>query len=120
MLGTVWGPAFILTILENLDSPVRGAFLVSSFLGLLGNEEFDSLNETFTVKEFNWEKIKQNCNHFTLINSLDDPYVPIEKGRELADHLDVRLIEIENAGHINLDAGYKEFPLLLEKIKEIM
>ena len=48
LIGHSVGASFILSILESLDLPVRAAFLISGFLGLSGNEEFDNLNYSFT------------------------------------------------------------------------
>ena len=118
LVGHSLGPSFILSILENLDRSIKSAYLVAGFTGLLDNKEFDTLNESFVTKSFNWSKIKQNCGSFYVINSDDDPYVPLEKGKDLADSLGTELIVLNNAGHINIDSGYNTFEFLLSKIKE--
>lgn len=107
----------MLSILENLKHPIKAAFFVAGFTGLLNNLEFDELNKTFTTKSFNWVKIRNNCKRFYVINSNNDPYVPLEKGKFLAKNLDTELIVLKNAGHINTEAGYTKFDFLLEKIK---
>lgn len=119
LVGHSLGPAFILNLLERIGKPVRGAVLVAGFTGKLGLEEFDQLNRTFAERPFDWGKIKQNCRKFVVINSDDDPYVPLEKGKLLADRLGTELIVVKNGGHLNEKAGYKEFHLVLEKIEEI-
>ncbi len=118
VVGHSLGAAFLLNVLEKLDRPIKSAFFVSGFLGLLNNPEFDELNKTFTTKSFDWDKIKSNCEEFCVINSNNDPYEPIEKGKELAKNLNVKLTIIKNAGHINSESGYDKFELLLEKIKK--
>jgi len=45
------------------------------------------------------------------------PYVPLEKGKELAKNLGTELIVLEKAGHINQDFGFIKFDFLLQKIK---
>jgi len=117
-VGHSLGPAFILNVLENLKNPIKCSFFVSGFTGLIANPDFDELNKTFTVKSFDWDKIKNNCKKFIIINSDNDPYVPLEKGKELARNLNTELITLENAGHINEESGHKTFNFLLEKIKE--
>jgi len=117
VVGHSLGPAFLLSVLENLDRPIKIAFFVAGFTGLLNNFEFDELNETFVTKNFDWAKIKNNCKKFYVINSDDDPYVFLEKGETLAKNLGTELIVLKNAGHINAEAGYTKFGLLLEKIK---
>jgi uncharacterized protein len=116
IIGHSLGVAFILSILEKTNHQIKSAFFVSGFLGLLNNPEFDELNKTFTAKSFDWDKIKKNCKEFHIINSNNDPYVPTEKGEELAEKLNVKLTIIKNAGHINSESGYNKFEFLLEKI----
>ena len=105
-------------MLENLDKPVKSAFFISGFLGLLDNSDLDEINKTFTDRDFEWKKIKQNCNKFYIYHSDNDPYVPMERATEFAEKLDSKVIEIKNAGHLNEEAGYNKFELLLEDIKK--
>jgi uncharacterized protein len=112
------GPAFVLNVLETLDHPIKAAFFVAGFTGLLGIPEFDNLNKTFCDKPFDWNKIRSNCKRFVVINSDNDPFVPLEKGRYLAEQLGVPLITIKNAGHLNQDAGFTNFSMLLDLIKK--
>lgn len=120
LVGHSLAPAFILSLLERAAGPVEGVFLVSGFLGPLGLEEFDSINETFTCREFNWDRVRSNAGAIHVYNSDDDPYVPIDKGRELAERLGVCLNVIEGAGHINAGAGFTEFPRLLADIEALV
>lgn len=106
--------------IEELEEPIKAAFLVSGFIGKLGFKEFDPINASFFEKGFNWRKIRQNCKNFFIYNSDDDPYVPLSKGKKLAKNLKVKLNVIHNAGHINATAGYTKFPKLLENIKKLL
>jgi predicted alpha/beta hydrolase family esterase len=115
-IGHSLGPAFILNILKKINIQIKACFFVSGFIGLLNNNFFDSLNKTFMKKNFDWEKIKNNCKKFYVINSDNDPYVSFEKGKELAEKLNTELIIIKDAGHINSESGYTEFEFLLGKI----
>lgn len=116
LTGHSIGPAFILGILEQLERPIHKAVLVSGFLGLLGNETFDAVNKTISVREFDWEKIKNNAMNFVMLHGSDDPYVPTAKAVELGGYLGVTPIMIENGGHLNEAAGFTEFPKLLEEL----
>lgn len=116
VVGHSLGPAFLLSVLENLNRPIKAAFFVAGFTGLLNNSDFDELNESFVTKSFDWAKIKKNCKKFYVINSDNDPYVPLEKGKSLAENLGTELITLKNAGHINEEARYTEFSFLLDKI----
>ncbi|MCD6367776.1 MAG: serine hydrolase family protein [Candidatus Aenigmarchaeota archaeon] len=119
MIGHSLGPSFILSILEELDQPIKACFFVSGFIGLL-NHPIDKINKAFVARDFNWEKIKRNCREFYLFHSDNDPYVPLEKAKELAKKLNGKLEIVKGAGHFNEAAGYKEFPLLLDKILKIL
>jgi len=112
-IGHSLGPSFILDILES--HPAKGAIFVAGFAELLGNE-FDEVNHTFVKRSFDWDKIRGNCESFIVINSDNDPYVALEKGKNLAQKLSTSMIVLSNAGHINAEAGYKEFPFLLSLI----
>lgn len=115
-IGHSLGPAFILNILERIEVKVKGVIFVAPFLGELNNLDFDNINRTF-MKKFNWDKIKNNCTEFGIIYSENDPYVPKEKAFEISRNLGIEPILIENGGHFNKDAGFLEFPQLLEQIR---
>lgn len=114
------GPAFVLNVLEKIDQTVLACFFVSGFTGLLGLDEFDSINHSITNREFQYSTIKSNCRHFILYNSDNDPYVPLSKGEMLEKALSAKLNVIKKGGHINKGAGFTEFPQLLEDIKELL
>jgi uncharacterized protein len=113
------GPAFAISLLERINVKIRACFFVAGFIGKLGIEEFDSINSTFTEKEFDWEKIKQNCAEFFVYGSDNDPYVPLEMEEEFARNLGTKLIAVKGAGHFNKKMGYAEFPRLFEDINKI-
>lgn len=117
VVGHSLGPGFLLNVLEKLDKQIKAAFFVAGFTGLL-NHEIDEINKSFIDREVDWQKIKNNCKQFYVFHSDNDPYVPLEKGQELAKNLGVDLIVVKNAGHFNKDAGYTKFELILEKIKK--
>ncbi len=119
-IGHSLGPVLILKKIEELEKPIKAAFLVSGFIGELGLKEFDPINASFFEKGFNWSRIWQNCQKFFVYNSDNDPYVPLAKGEEIAKNLGVKLNIIHNAGHINAAAGYTQFPKLLEDIKTLL
>ncbi|MEE9323374.1 MAG: alpha/beta hydrolase [Candidatus Aenigmarchaeota archaeon] len=120
MIGHSLGPAMILRKLETLEKHIKAAFFVAGFLGEIGDPDFDGINSSFFKKEFEWDKIKKNCKHFEVFHSDNDPYVPLKHGKGIAENLGVELTLIKGAGHFNTKAGYTEFPLLLERIKELI
>ncbi len=121
-VGHSIGPAFILSLLEKLSisKSIKACFFVSGFIGLLNNSEFDEINNTFTTKEFNWKKIKNNCKKFFVYHSDNDPYVPIEKSYELAEKLNTKPIIVKGAGHFNSSSGYEEFDILFNDLIKVL
>lgn len=109
-IGHSIGCAFILDLFERLKQPVAGAILVGGFVGPLNNPTFDTINVTFYEKPFDWETILKKCKQFVVINSDNDPFVPLRRGKEIAQNLKTELTVIEERGHFN----NKEFPELLE------
>src|SRR3989338_5682223 len=73
-IGHSVGVAFILSILEKISTPIKAAFLVSGFLGKLGNPDFDRINQSFTEKDFDVAAIKKKCKCVMLFHGSDDPY----------------------------------------------
>ena len=120
LVGHSLGPAFILSVLEELEKPVKAALFVAGFTGKLNNPKFDEMNRSFAEKEFNWEKIRKNCGQFFVFHADNDPYVPLEKAKELANNLGVEPIIVREAGHFNDASGYTKFLLILEKIKSLL
>ena len=120
MVGHSLGAAFILNILGRIEREIKAAFLVAPFVGLLGNPTFDTINKTFTDREFNWEKIRSNCKRFYVYSSDNDPYVPIDKGKFLAEKLNAMFRIIHGAKHFNGSAGYTKFELLLKDIEKML
>jgi len=117
VIGHSLGPAFILSVLEDVKVPIKLAVMVAGFVGVLGNPDFDEINGTFTEKDFNWDVIRTNCRDFLVYASDNDPYVPLEKGEYLAERLGGELQITPEAGHFNEAAGYMGFEELLEKIR---
>ena len=113
------GPSFVLNLLEQ-GMKIKASFFASGFTGVLNDSDLDPINKTFAEKEFDWEEIKKNCGNFLLFHADNDPFVPLSKGKNLAKNLDCGLIVIENGGHLNEEAGYNEFGLMLDRVKEIL
>lgn len=72
--------------------------------------DYYSMMKSFTMREFDFGKIKSNCGRFTVFHSDNDPYVPLKKGEELAGLLGVEVTLVKGAGHF----GGREFKQLLE------
>lgn len=72
------------------------------------------------IKEFFPLDIPTNTSakETILVTSTNDPYMNVQEAKELQKSLKVPMNMIENAGHINADSGYGEWPWILEEIKK--
>jgi predicted alpha/beta hydrolase family esterase len=116
LIGHSLGAVFILRLLEQSLITVKAAVYVSGFTGKLELPDFDSLNYTFIEEKFAWEKIRSGAREHFCIYGEDDPYVPLAQSCELANFLGVESVMVPAGGHLNIDSGYAEFPLLLDII----
>lgn len=119
LIGHSLGPAFILDIIEYLNSPIKAAFLVAPFIGLLNNPEFDTINHSITAKHFDWDNINDNCTSFYIYYSDNDPYVPMSKSEFLGKKLKAKLKVVKNGGHINSSSGYEEIDIVFQDIQNL-
>jgi len=116
LIGHSLGVAFGLGLIER--HKIHAAFFVATAWGVTGNE-FDPVMGEIANQPFDFEQINNNCNHFEIMHADNDPYLPVERAETLASNLNIEAEIIEGAGHFNEKAGYTEFPLLLEKIKQV-
>lgn len=112
LIGHSLGVSFILRFLEQLDSQIKAAFLVAGFERSLNIPEV----ENFVHEPFDWQKIKKACRKFFVINSDNDPYIPLSIAHELAKKLDAKLFIEHNEGHLNGFGGTPPYNKLLNLI----
>lgn len=118
MIAHSLGGAFLLRVLERYDVKVKAAFIIAAPIGVLPIKNYKG-DKPFIGHLFDWKKIKSRANKFFIFHSDNDPYVSLGNGEQLAKNLNTELILIPNAGHFNEKAGYLQFDLLLDKIKEL-
>ncbi|MFO0417606.1 MAG: RBBP9/YdeN family alpha/beta hydrolase [Pseudomonadota bacterium] len=116
LIGHSLGATFALRVLERLSVPVRRSVFVAGVIGQIGIAEYDALNSTFIEAPFNWDKIRSNTGKALCLSGDNDPYVPVEQGRLLAERLGVPNRVILGGGHLNAESGYLTFPELLEAL----
>jgi len=113
-IGHSLGPVFILHVIEKYNLQLDSAIFVSPFLGPLGEWEFNTVNDTFYKKDFDFEKLKQLIPVSYTLYSDNDPYVQQDQPREFAEKLRSSLIPVRRAGHINSEVNLNEFPLVFD------
>jgi len=72
----------------------------------------EELNEFFPVKVPQDLYAKEKL----LIVSTNDPYMSLAEAKKLQKDLDIEMKIIENAGHINKDSGFGEWPWMLKEL----
>jgi predicted alpha/beta hydrolase family esterase len=117
-VGHSLGASFALHLLERVRQPIHAAFLVAPVSTPMGND-FDPLVSTFTTPPYQWNTIRSHCPRFVILQADNDPYVQMELTESLAKNLETGITIIPNGGHLNAKASYREFPLLLEMIREV-
>lgn len=95
---------------------VGAVFLVAGFADDINIPELHNFYET----PINWNSIKSHCKKFVAINSDNDPYVPLEHGRTLAEKLGAKLIIAHGMGHMSGGEGFMELPVLLDEILAVV
>ena len=120
MLGRSVGCPMVLRILEAVDVKINAAFLVASFSSGPFTPDFQTVLKTFVEKPWAWAKIRGNAKRFFVYHSDNDPYLPLEKGEEVARNLKTDLTLVKGAGHFGLNGGFTQFPLLLKDVKSVL
>ena len=116
VIGHSSGAVAILALLEASEEvKLEAAILVGAFKGSLGWESLSKLD-----LDHDYEKIRSRAKKFIVIHSDDDPYCPLEGAKWIAEQLQAEFILIPQSGHFSasLDSRFKEFPELLEIIKQ--
>lgn len=114
IVGHSLGVTTALDFIEQADQKINGLVSVSGFAEPYGAE----LNEYFLAeKSIDFSKINSNLVWSKVFYGDDDPYVSQDALKRLADSLDVSPHIITNGGHLNTEAGFTEFPQLIEAIE---
>jgi len=116
MIGHSKGGMFLLKVLEQLKEPIDTAIFVSAPIGIKPILYYDE-DKLFSNFEFNWDKIRGKAKHFIVFHSDNDPYVSIENGIQLAKELGINMTFIPQAGHINAESGFTEFPQIIDVLE---
>lgn len=117
-IGHSLGCSTILRYLEAQDDECRsgGVVLVSGFAEPIHFTELDG----FTAGEWNYEKIKKLAGQIIIINSDNDPHVPLQMAKNIMNNFSAELIVMHDAGHINVKDGYLELPEAVDALHKLM
>ena len=115
VIGHSLGVPFLLTVLEQ--HKIEAAYFVGGFYTMPEGWQFYNEAKTFVLREFDFEKIRNNCGKLVVFHSDNDPYVSLDRAELLAERLGVEVSLIKGAGHFNLKAGYDKFEELLNEFE---
>jgi predicted alpha/beta hydrolase family esterase len=108
------GVAFALRLAGRTGTadPYRGAFLAAGFWGALDLPDYDPINAPFFAP-LDWQAVRAGCGADVACYAADDdPYVPLQFSREIAERLGAPLQIIHGGRHLNAETGMTTFPEL--------
>lgn len=115
IVGHSLGVTTALDLIEQSGKKIDTLISIAGFAEDYGAD----LNSYFLKdKNIDLDKVKNSIRKVYVIQSDNDPYVPQEILKHLADGLGVEPLIIKNGGHFNTDSSYIKFPLLLKIIEE--
>lgn len=122
VIGHSSGAVAILGLLQALPGGVKinTAIMIGAFTKRLSESpSWDMLRDLFD-KPFDFKTIQGKAKQFIFIHSADDPYCPIDDARWLSEQVNGEFIEMPGSKHFSykLDPRFKEFPKLMEIIKQ--
>lgn len=118
-VGHSLGATFLLRLLENNEA--AAGFFVASAFGEMEKNPYKERIANFTAAPYDWDAIAKNCLNFTVIHGDNDPYLPVKTaGEKLAALLNTKLITVPNGKHLNTEAGFTTFPLLLAELSRVI
>lgn len=121
-VGHSIGCQAIMRYLERLpqDEKIGGAIFVAGWFNLTDetwDEEYTKeIADEWINMPIDFGKLKQHTNKFILINSDNDPDVPLSDTELFKENLSTKVIMLKNMGHIAGDDGVTELPVALEEL----
>ena len=113
IVGHSSGAILSLIIAQQNPEPVGGLVAVSVFHD--NSLKWEPNNKLFDVP-FDWRAIQAHAQKLLFIHSDNDPYVPLDQAKFVAENCRAEIMVIPDQGHFNLERGeeYRQFPKLLD------
>jgi hypothetical protein len=117
IVGHSSGAVLALILAQQNPELVGGVVAVSVFHE--NSLDWEPNSRLFDV-EFDWPKIQANAKQLLFVHSDNDPYVPLDQAKYVADNCKAELEVIPGQGHFNLEysVAYKVFSKLLKLIQQ--
>lgn len=116
-IGHSLGCATILRFLQRQTgtSQAGGVVLVAGFAEPISLSELNG----FTSGDWDDKRIINAAHKITIINSDDDPLVPLVVGERMRDRFGAKLVVMHGAGHISEDFGYTKLSEALGELNQL-
>lgn len=111
-------PAFVTDYLIENEKNVKGVIYVAPFYGLINLPDFDEINRSFFIDKVELENLKNYTEFRHCIYSDNDPYVPTKMSDNFSDKISASVEIIKKGKHLNKEAGFDRFEILLDRINE--
>lgn len=117
VIGHSSGAILAFVLAQKVSKPIGATVCVSVFHD--NSLKWEANDKLFDV-DFDFKSAKNNAKERLVIHSDDDPYVPVEQAKYVADNIGAEFILIPGQGHFNLEKSkaYNKFPKLLEILEE--
>jgi len=114
IVGHSLGTTTALDFIEQADGRINRLLSVAGFARDYGA----AMNSYFlSQKSVDFDKVRDKIRWAAVVYGDDDPYVPQDELKFVADALAVRPLVIPGGGHLNTESGFTEFPQLIEMLK---
>ena len=118
-IGHSLGPLFILHACGKFNLKLDLAIFVAPFLWTPNTIwQIDYVNQSFYKKKIDFKKIRKLISHSYVFYGDNDPYVPKKYPLEFAKKIGSSIIPVKGGKHMNAEAGYTRFPLVLKLCRE--
>lgn len=123
-VGHSMGCQTIIRYLEGLkeSEKIGGAVFVAGFiqpLTGLEDEEDKEIGREWTRTPIDFGLVRLRLGKSIALFSDSDPWVPAENAEDFKEKLGSEVIVQNGQGHFNEKAGFKELPIVLEKLLEL-
>lgn len=106
-------PAFVIKYCITSGTKIGTLISVCGFNCLIGGE-LDKINKTMFLEDIT--SFRELCDKRICFYSNNDPYLKTEYCQNFAKDIGAVEVIIKNGGHLNTDAGFVEFPQILNHI----
>ena len=117
VIGHSSGAILALILAQKSAVPIGAIVCVSVFHD--NSLAWEANDRLFDVP-FDFPAAGRNAQLQLVVHSDDDPYVPLEQAKYVADSAGAEFVVVPGQGHFNLEKGpsYREFPKLIELLEE--